>query len=337
MMAATLCLVGGTFDRLHLGHKALLEAACKCDQVEVWLSVDAIAREKDPRIESYDVRSKSILEWGSGDSLTIHSLEDSFGPAPHRADATHIVCTPETVENCNRINEMRVDNGLEELEVIEVQHVLASDGLPISSSRIRQGSIDREGKLWIRESDLEKPAHMMKLLDSELKKPQGQLFRGPEDTPEVAISAAIEAIPTFCPCLIAVGDVTVHALLESGWAPDVALIDGMTKREVWSESDKLDRSSFLGNLACSNPPGQLTPELLECSDLALEFAFSSEGGPVLLEVDGEEDLAPIILHLLAPLGSAIMYGQPGEGVVLRITDEDVKAHCRHLLDQFEMR
>ena len=228
-------------------------------------------------------------------------------------------------------------NELSELEIIEVHHVLSNDGLPISSSRIREGSINRQGDLWIRPTDLEHPVHMVNLLDSELKKPQGQLFKGPEDTPEVAISAAIEAIPTFSPCLIAVGDVTVHALLEAGWAPDVALIDGMTRREIWADADNLDRSSFLGHLSCSNPAGQLTPELLECSDVALEFAFSVDGGPVLLEIDGEEDLAPILLHLLAPLGSAILYGQPNEGVVLRITDEDVKAHCRQLLDMFETR
>ena len=166
-MAGTLCLVGGTFDRLHLGHHALLEAACKCDQVEVWLSADAIAREKDPRIESHDDRTESILNWASNCNLSVHLLEDPWGPAPQRSDATHIVCTTETKANCIRINEMRLENELDELEIVEVEHILANDGLPISSSRIREGSIDREGNLWIRQTDLEKPVHMVKLLDSE--------------------------------------------------------------------------------------------------------------------------------------------------------------------------
>jgi hypothetical protein len=76
---------------------------------------------------------------------------------------------------------------------------------------------------------------------------------------------------------------------------------------------------------------------LECADLALEFAFSEEGGPVLLDVDGEEDLAPIIIHLLAPLGTVVLYGQPSAGVVLRVTDESTKERCRALLDTFEVR
>ena len=230
---------------------------------------------------------------------------------------------------------MRIEGGISPLEVIEVAHQLARDGVPISSSRIREGSIDRDGNLWIRAADLDRTVHMPSTLDSELKKPMGTLFPGPEDTPEVAILAAVESIPAFSPCLIAVGDVTVNSLLEIGWVPDVGIVDGLTKRTAWD--GELDKSSFVGNLSCQNPPGQLTPELLECADLALEFAFSEEGGPVLLEVDGEEDLSPIFIHLLAPLGSVVLYGQPSAGVVMRITDEDTKARSRTMLDAFEVR
>ena len=336
-MTETLCLVGGTFDRFHAGHCALLESACNHDSVEVWITTDAMAAEKDPRIQSKEIRTQSVVDWAGQRNLTVHTLEDEWGPAPVHKEATHLACTPETKENCEKINVMRIENGLPELEIVDVQHVLSEDGMPISSSRIREGSINRDGQLWIRESDLKQSVRMAKILDSTLKQPQGLLFEGPEDTPEVAITAAVEAIPTFCPCLIAVGDVTVDALLKAGWIPDLALIDGMTKREVWAGSEDLDRTSFVGHLSCENPAGELTPELLECADLALEFAFSEDGGPVLLEIEGEEDLAPIFLHLLAPLGTAIMYGQPGKGVVLRITDEDVKALSRELLDQFEGR
>jgi cytidyltransferase-like protein len=334
-MSGTLCLVGGTFDCFHQGHQSLLEAAFSCDRVEIWVSSDAIALAKDPRIKPQSERFEAISDWCGSRPHSLHNLEDSLGPAPSRADATHIVCTPETRQNCEKINQMRVLDGLPSLEILEVPHALARDGIPISSSRIRQGSIDREGNLWIRAADLERTVHMPSTLDSELKKPMGTLFPGPEDTPEVAILAAIESIPAFSPCLIAVGDVTVNALLEAGWVPDVGVVDGLTKRTAWD--GELDRSSFVGTLSCQNPPGQLTPELLECADLALEFSFSDEGGPVLLEVDGEEDLSPIFIHLLAPLGSVILYGQPSAGVVMRITDEDTKARSRAMLDAFEVR
>ena len=334
-MSATLCLVGGTFDCFHRGHQALLEAAFVCQKVEVWVTSDAIAAEKDPRIKPQSERFADILDWAGNRSLELNNLEDSWGPAPTQSDATHIVCTPETHENCKRINEMRLEGNLEPLEIIEVPYVHGKDGDPISSSRIREGSIDREGNLWIRDTDLERVVYFPTSLDAELKEPMGTLFPGPEDTPEVAIQAAIDAIPTFSPCLIAVGDVTVNALLETGWVPDVGIVDGLTKRTPWD--GELDTSSFVGHLSCENPAGQLTPDLLESADMALDFAFSEEGGPVLLEVDGEEDLAPIMIHLLAPLGTVVLYGQPSEGVVLRVTDESTKARCRELLDAFEIR
>lgn len=299
------------------------------------MTSDAIAVEKDPRIKPQSERQNDILDWAGDRSLSTHSLEDSWGPAPTRGDATHIVCTPETRENCKKINKMRSEGDLTPLELVEVPHVLAEDGKAISSSRIRQGSINREGNLWIRESDLERVVYLPTSLDSELKEPMGTLFPGPEDTPEVAIRAAVEAIPAFSPCLIAVGDVTVNALLETGWVPDVGFVDGLTKRTAWD--GEIDMTSFVGHLTCENPPGQLTPDLLECTDLALDFAFSEDGGPVLLEVEGEEDLAPIMIHLLAPLGTVVLYGQPSAGVVLRVTDESTKARCRALLDSFEVR
>ena len=334
-MSATLCLVGGTFDRFHAGHQSLLEAALLCDSVEVWVTSDAIAAEKDPRIKPQLERQQFIESWANGRPLTLHSLEDSWGPAPTHANATHIVCTPESRENCLKINQMREASDLASLEIVEVEHVLARDGEPISSSRIREGSIDRDGNLWIRAADMERVVHMPTVLDAELKEPMGTLFPGPEDTPEVAIQAAVDAIPAFSPCLVAVGDVTVHALLETGWVPDVGIVDGLTKRTQWD--GELDRTSFVGQLSCVNPAGQLTPDLLECADLALDFAFSDEGGPVLLEVEGEEDLAPILIHLLAPLGTVVLYGQPSAGVVMRITDESTKARARALLDTFEIR
>ena len=332
MMSTTLCLVGGTFDCFHAGHEALLESALKFDYVEVWISSDTIAREKDPRIASLSSRKSAILDWASGRNLSCHELDDSWGPAPFREDATHIVCTPETYSNCSIINKMRVENGLVPLNIVEVQHVSASDGSPISSTRIRQGSIDREGKPWIRSTDLDYVVRMPSKLDDELKKPMGELFQGPEEEPTVAMRAALQSIPKETPCIVAVGDVTVAALLECGWVPDVGVIDGMTKRQKWD--GELDPSSFVGHLNCESPPGQLTPDLLESIDLALEFAFSEDGGPVLLEVDGEEDLSPIYIHLLAPIGTAVLYGQPSQGVVLRITDTETKVRSRLILDSF---
>ena len=52
----------------------------------------------------------------------------------------------------------------------------------------------------------------------------------------------------------------------------------------------------------------------------------------VISVDGEEDLAPIPLHLLLALNAVLVYGQPGKGVVVRLSDEEVIQQRERLFD-----
>ena len=36
----------------------------------------------------------------------------------------------------------------------------------------------------------------------------------------------------------------------------------------------------------------------------------------IIRVVGEEDLSPLLLHPMAPIGSVVIYGQPGKGLVI---------------------
>jgi len=56
--------------------------------------------------------------------------------------------------------------------------------------------------------------------------------------------------------------------------------------------------------------------------------------PALVIVEGEEDLAVIPLALLVAPGSIVIYGQPGEGVVIRRIDEGAREDARRLLSFF---
>ena len=56
----------------------------------------------------------------------------------------------------------------------------------------------------------------------------------------------------------------------------------------------------------------------------------------LINVKGEEDLAPLIIHCLAPIGTVVIYGQPRVGVVVQITSLSVKERCRNILSLFEV-
>ena len=90
---------------------------------------------KSPVLQSFEDRREAVIAWAD-ERITTHELEDNLGPAPNRKDCDSIICTPETLGNCQTINEIRLKNGLFPLEIIEVQHSLDEVGGIISSSRI---------------------------------------------------------------------------------------------------------------------------------------------------------------------------------------------------------
>jgi len=62
----------------------------------------------------------------------------------------------------------------------------------------------------------------------------------------------------------------------------------------------------------------------------------SDEVPVVVVVDGEEDLAPLFIHVLAPINAVVMYGQPNQGVVVQPSHLGTKQRCRRLLELFEV-
>jgi uncharacterized protein (UPF0218 family) len=193
------------------------------------------------------------------------------------------------------------------------------------------GLVDQEGHPWIPPSYEGKVLRMPAVLDDEFKTPMGELFEGPEDSPEVALSAMLEALPPNHGALVAVGDVTVKGLMDMGILPDIAFVDGQTKREALDASLLVNKEEYPLNNSVTNPPGQLTPALLDVVRWSLQ-----QDEPVLIEVDGEEDLAPMFVLATAPLGTIIVYGQPRQGVVMRVLDVQAKQRARNLLVHFEV-
>ena len=93
----------------------------------------------------------------------------------------------------------------------------------------------------------------------------------------------------------------------------------------------MDLAAFHHVLHAENPPGVLTPSL----QLAVAEAASLEQ-PVVVVVDGEEDLAPLFIHLHVPLHAVVLYGQPRTGVVVQPSSLATKMRCRRLLELFEV-
>ena len=57
-------MVGGTFDRFHQGHKALLESALDAAElVEAWITNDEMSAAKSPILQSFEDRREAIIAW----------------------------------------------------------------------------------------------------------------------------------------------------------------------------------------------------------------------------------------------------------------------------------
>jgi uncharacterized protein (UPF0218 family) len=242
-----------------------------------------------------------------------------------------IVATPETTGECERINLKREEHGLPPLHIIEVAHLLDVGGGILSSSRIRNGVVDMDGHPWFSPEWESAVLKMHERAEPELKTPMGTLYKGPEATPEVAMLSALEEIDTDETILIAVGDVTVSTLLELDVVPDIGFVDGQTKRQALDEDQQVNLSAFTHVLHASNPAGVLTPSL---RGAVAQAAVLEE--PVVVVVEGEEDLAPLYVHLHVPLHAVVLYGQPNQGVVVQPSNLATKARCRRLLELFEV-
>jgi len=337
-LMVVLGLVGGTFEFFHIGHQRLIETSLShCDNLEIWVISDEIAQRKDPRTSSWKERCdyiQSNLSLEENSRVSFHKLVDKFGAAIYHDTASVIFCTSETVSNCISINQIRIKNGLSELSIIEVPRIFSKEGDLISSSRIRNGKIDRDGNFWLNDEFLNFDIHLSKEVERSLKDPFGTLFHGPETDYSIAINAARNSIEETQSPIIGVGDVTVKSLQDIGKIPSIGLIDKKTKRIKWDGFNDIDQSLYDHIIECNNPPGMLTKSLFESCKKAMSN-WIENGEKSLILVDGEEDLAPLLLHILAPIRSVILYGQPNQGVVLRITGLDSKYRCQRLLSLFK--
>jgi len=126
--------------------------------------------------------------------------------------------------------------------------------------------------------------------------------------------------------LVAVGDVVTAHLRDAGHPPDVAVIDGKTERHAVDES--ISRSLPDPDVEVSNPAATISRALLDALVTALDRDDSTTIG-----VDGEEDLAALPAILATPLGGCVVYGQPGEGMVLVPVTDESRALARDLLSR----
>ncbi len=114
--------------------------------------------------------------------------------------------------------------------------------------------------------------------------------------------------------IIAVGDMTSSELLKSGLTPSLMIVDGKVMRRR-ADSPKAD----FEEIKVKSAPATVSVELWA----AVQNALSSNS-PKKIVVEGEEDLAVIPAVMLSADGTAVLYGQPNEGVVVILVSAGIK-------------
>ena len=73
-------LIGGTFDRFHIGHKKLITTALKkCQRLEIWILSDSIAKSKNFNIGVFPISEKSWKDLGDWSEYSKNT--NNFGQA----------------------------------------------------------------------------------------------------------------------------------------------------------------------------------------------------------------------------------------------------------------
>lgn len=140
--------VGGTFDKFHDGHKKLLTTAFEIgEDIIIGVTSDAFGGLKGD-IDSCEERMSNLKSFFSNKSnFKIISLDDPYGTTIYDEDFDAIVVSEETEPTAVEINHIRYSKGMKPLDIVVVSFVLAYDGTPISSTRIRCGEINKNGNV----------------------------------------------------------------------------------------------------------------------------------------------------------------------------------------------
>lgn len=161
-------------------------------------------------------------------------------------------------------------------------------------------------------------------LRKKLQKPWGVLIRG---SAEQILDKFRRMVEEEKPSkIISVGDKVSQFLAAHGFNVQLFIIDGKVMRKPTA----LSLLSTDETLRVENPAGVITEQAF---DTVMRAA--SQNLRIKILVEGEEDLLAIPAVLGAPKGAFLIYGQPGEGIVVVKVTADLKRLAREIYEKME--
>ncbi|MCX6730370.1 MAG: pantetheine-phosphate adenylyltransferase, partial [Candidatus Roizmanbacteria bacterium] len=329
---------GGTFDHLHSGHKKLLISCFQSgEKVTIGITSGAMVRHKpyNISIESYTLRKRKVLDFAlqQKKKVEVVQLRDIYGPTIENNSFESLFVTKDTLNGGNLINNKRIELGMKPLLIQVVPFEYDEKGEKISSERIRQGVIDRNGNRY--DSYLfSKEKHILpESLKGVLRKPLGRVISSfsslsKQEMKEIYHEAQEQGQLYLC----TVGDMVTYEMKKRGIMSLVSIIDGLTLRKALNS--KL-MSTILERERSNTENEKGTIQKTACIEIQRLFNLGHQQAIKQVFITGEEDLLTLVAVLFAPLDAHIWYGQQGIGAVdVRVT-EKMKQTVYNLLKQFE--
>lgn len=317
---------GGTFDLFHKGHEKLIEKALDSSKKTlIGITSNAYVKKfkNNSSIADFKIRKRSVLDYINKkhalEKVIIVEINSAYEPYLETSkEYDAIIVSSQTKKITHAINQKRKNNNLQQLEIVVSPDALAQDKRLISSSRIRNGEINRVGKNFINPKWKNKNLILPKQLRKSLKLPWGKII--------TKVPKNIYPHKT-----VAVGDYTVQLFNSLNVNQYLSIVDFLINRE--KRFNKLSEVGFkdISHVMVKSPAGIISKELFR----EVNNAFKNNEKKVIV-VEGEEDLAVLPVILAAPLDYNIFYGQPGVGMVNILITEEIKEKAYNLINKFNI-
>lgn len=190
-------------------------------------------------------------------------------------------------------------------------------------------------------------------LRGNLAKPMGELYSINHSlTPEEQVLPILRNTDSM---VITVGDVVTESLLSKDFSPHLSIIDNQTLRGQFKGRSFNNYEKYKTH----NPQAtiqffswKIIHDIIDGIAKSIEnkrinngknqvnlkkFSSTSKNYPIILEVEGEEDLLVIPCVLEAPLQGLVLYGQPKEGIVLVTVTNNLKERIGSLVKEFKVK